>query len=81
MTVIFGTGYVVIALMVLFPPAYLAASGSQPLVFGMPLSIFYMFLNAVLLILLVTGLWLIEGVRDEREIHMTEDADLHPSGE
>lgn len=67
-TRVFGAGYVIVALMVLLPPLYLAASSKSPTVLGLPFSVFYMFLNAVLITALVAALWFVEGVRGEREV-------------
>lgn len=67
-TRIFGAGYVIVALMVLLPPLYLAASAKTPIVLGLPFSVFYMLLNAVLITALVTTLWFVEGARGEREV-------------
>ena len=68
---IFGTAYVLITLMVICPPVYLAASGASPRVLGLPFSVFYMFLNAVLIVLLVCALWIVESIRGEHEVFET----------
>ena len=68
---IFGIAYVLTALMVICPPVYLAASGASPQVLGLPFSVFYMFLNAVLIVLLVCALWIVESIRSEHEVFET----------
>ena len=68
---IFCSAYVLITLMVICPPVYLAASGTSPEVLGLPFSVFYMFLNAVLIVLLVCALWVVESIRGEHEVFET----------
>lgn len=68
---IFGTAYILVTLMVICPPVYLAASGSSPQLLGLPFSVFYMFLNAVLVVLLVWALWIVESIRGEHEVFET----------
>jgi hypothetical protein len=65
---IFGVGYVITALWVLFPPLYLAASTDTPRVLGLPFSVFWMILDGVLVLLLVWALWTVEEIRGELEV-------------
>ncbi len=65
---IFGSWYLLLILMVTFPPFYLAFSGGTPVILGLPLSVFYMVLNGALSILLVWALWIVESIRGEHEL-------------
>lgn len=66
--VIFGSWYLVLILMVTWPPLYLAFSGGAPVIMGLPLSVFYMVLNGALSILMVWALWIVESIRGEHEL-------------
>ncbi len=65
---VFGVGYAITALWVIFPPVYLAASTASPRVLGLPFSVFWMILDAVLILALVWALWIVENVRGELEV-------------
>jgi len=62
----FGVVYGFALLMALFPPLYLAASGSTaPVFFGIPWAIFYWMVNAALVGLALTALYIVEHIRGE----------------
>jgi hypothetical protein len=70
----FGSAYIIITLMVILPPAYLAASGGTPKVLGLPFSVFYMLLNGALAVLLIVTLWFVEAIRGEHEMFHVDPA-------
>jgi hypothetical protein len=58
--------YGVVLLLALFPPLYLAASGTRgPVILGLPFSIAYWILDAILLGVSLWVLYIVEGVRGE----------------
>lgn len=58
--------YAVVLVMVLFPPIYLAVSGTRnPIILGFPFAVFYYILNAVILGVGLTFLFHIEDLRGE----------------
>lgn len=62
----FGLVYGFALLMALFPPLYLAASGSTaPVFFGIPWAIFYWIVNAALVGVALTALYVVENIRGE----------------
>lgn len=64
----FGVVYGFALLMALFPPLYLAASGTRaPVILGIPFSIMYWILNASLVGVSLTALFAIESVRGEAD--------------
>jgi hypothetical protein len=63
--IFFGIGYVILALMAMFPPLYLATSGIRTPVLGMPFTLFYWALNGVLVFVLILGLNVVERIRGE----------------
>lgn len=67
-TTAFGIVYAVALLMALFPPFYLAASGTRdPLILGIPFALFYWILNAALVGIALSALYLVERVRGESD--------------
>ncbi|MDQ1135320.1 hypothetical protein QE410_000119 [Microbacterium sp. SORGH_AS 1204] len=61
----FGMVYGFALLMALFPPLYLAASGSTAAFLGIPWAIFYWIVNAALVGLALTALYVVEQIRGE----------------
>jgi len=74
---VFGIGYVLIGLWVLCPPVYLWASRESHRVLGLPFSVFWMLVNAILVLLLIWALWIVEGVRGEHE-QFEPDEEVRP---
>jgi len=64
-TAFFGFWYVIALAMALFPPLYLYASGRSFLVLGMPVTIWYWLLNGLLVVLIVSGLYVVENIRGD----------------
>jgi hypothetical protein len=64
-TLVFGVYFFLLLMMALFPPFYLSISGSNALVLGIPLPIFYWVLIAVLMGLGLWVLYVIESVTGE----------------
>ncbi|WP_423822125.1 hypothetical protein V5738_17515 [Salinisphaera sp. SPP-AMP-43] len=65
MKTLFAIYFLALLLMAVFPPFYLAVSGSQILVLGIPLPFFYWILIAALLCLGVALLYCYEQARGE----------------
>ncbi|WFR72856.1 hypothetical protein P9209_02835 [Prescottella defluvii] len=63
--IVFGAIYLVTLAMALFPPFYLASSGSATLVLGLPWAITYWLLDAVILGLALWALYVVEDIRGE----------------
>jgi len=61
----FGITYGITLLLALFPPLYLAASGSRTSVLGMPFSLSYWILDALLIGLALWAKYAVEDVRGE----------------
>jgi hypothetical protein len=62
---IFGTIFALCLLVAIFPPFYLAASGVRVGAFGIPLSVLYWLLDALVLGLAVWALYAVESIRGE----------------
>lgn len=71
--VVFGAIYLATLAMALFPPFYLASSGVSTLVFGLPWSVTYWLLDALILGLALWALYVVEDIRGEL------DEDLAPA--
>ena len=61
--IVFGSVYTLALLMAIFPPFYMAASGIETMVLGMPFSILYWILDFGIL---GFGLWALYAVEDIR---------------
>jgi len=61
----FGTVYAITLLFALFPPFYLASSGIRTPVFGIPFSITYWILDAIVLGLSLWAFYRVEDIRGE----------------
>jgi TRAP-type C4-dicarboxylate transport system permease small subunit len=61
----FGIAYGAALMMALFPPFYLAASGVQTPVLGIPFSLFYWIADALLVGLSLWALYAVENIRGE----------------
>jgi hypothetical protein len=61
----FNVVYAITLLMALFPPLYLAASGSRTNVLGMPFAIFYWIADAAVIGLAVWARYVVEDLRGE----------------
>ena len=61
----FNVVYAITLLMALFPPLYLAASGSRVSVLGMPFAIFYWIADAAVIGLAVWARYAVEDLRGE----------------
>lgn len=70
---VFVSAYAVLLLMVVAPPCFMAVSGVRTLILGLPLPVFYMSLNGLLIILLVWAFWWVEAVRGETEIFVAPE--------
>lgn len=68
----FAVAYAVVLAMALFPPFYLASSGISYAILGMPLTICYWLLNAVLIVAILLAMNLVERVRGELDIELTD---------
>jgi hypothetical protein len=66
-TVVFGVWFAVVLAMVVVPPVYLAAGRATPHVLGLPFSVFWMLLDAVLATAMIATLWAVESRRGEVE--------------
>jgi len=63
----FGVLYGIALAMALVPWLYLGADRLTTVVLGMPLTIWYWLFNALLVLLIVWGLYYVEGVRGDFE--------------
>lgn len=64
----FGIVYTFALLMALFPPLYLSASGVRgPVILGVPWSILYWVLNAALVGISLSALYIVESIRGEAD--------------
>lgn len=62
----FGVIYGFALLMALFPPLYLSASGvKSPVIFGIPWAVMYWIVNAALVGVSLTALYIVESIRGE----------------
>jgi TRAP-type C4-dicarboxylate transport system permease small subunit len=61
----FGIAYGAALMMALFPPFYLAASGVQTPILGIPFSLFYWIADALLVGLALWALYAVEDIRGE----------------
>jgi hypothetical protein len=71
----FAVAYGISLLMALFPPLYLAASGIQTPVLGIPFSILYWLIDALITGLALWALYAVEDIRgelDEDQIAATD---------
>jgi len=66
-TAFFAAFYALALALAVFPPFYLAASGSTVSVFGMPWAISYWIVDAALVGVSLAALYWVEGVRGELE--------------
>jgi hypothetical protein len=64
-SLVFGLYFFALLMMALFPPLYLPVSGSQAIVLGIPLPIFYWISIAVLMGLGLWVLYLVESATGE----------------
>jgi hypothetical protein len=72
----FGAFYALALLFALFPPLYLWGSGIRFEILGLPLSIMYWILNALILGLTLTAFYVVEDIRGE-----LDDDSLEPTTE
>ncbi|MEO9328435.1 hypothetical protein [Gordonia aurantiaca] len=62
----FGIIYGFALLMALFPPLYLSASGARgPVILGIPWSVMYWIVNAALVGVALSALYIVENIRGE----------------
>ncbi|MGW0037571.1 hypothetical protein [Gordonia sp. NPDC003376] len=64
----FGIMYAFALFMALFPPFYLSASGVRgPVILGIPWAIFYWIVNAALVGVSLSALYIVESIRGEAD--------------
>lgn len=64
----FGIVYAFALLMALFPPLYLSASGVRaPIILGIPWAIMYWIINAALVGISLSALYIVESIRGEAD--------------
>lgn len=63
--IVFGSVYTLALLMAIFPPFYMAASGIETMVLGMPFSILYWILDFGILGFGLWALYVVEDIRGE----------------
>ena len=77
----FGTVYGITLLAALFPPLYLAASGARSTVLGLPFSLAYWILDALVIGLALWAKFHVEDVRGELDEELpTPDATVVTTG-
>jgi TRAP-type C4-dicarboxylate transport system permease small subunit len=79
-TTFFGTVYAITLLFALFPPLYLAGSGIRTPVLGLPFSITYWILDALVLGLSLLAFYHVEDIRGELDEDLAT-ATPHLTGE